>query len=165
MTSAVQREAEWLSTSGDGLVALKKTDGGPFDVVQAYWPRTPNTRQTGLYVLRGSLSDDRFAQDRRIQRHALRLRVVWPIGSTTVATGLWEDEQAALDAAVDAVLVRIRAHVYDHTHGGRFLSVAEAPQPGRIEVRFTDASALGPQAGGQLRADITYSADDRDFTA
>ena len=44
---AVDREAAWLATSGDGLPALLVTAGGPFGVVQAYWPRTPGKRTAG----------------------------------------------------------------------------------------------------------------------
>lgn len=167
MTSAVDLEAEWLRSSGDGCPALLKADGGPWDVVQAYWPRTPLTRQSGVYVMRGQLEEERFANQRKIQHYAFRLRLVWPIGGTTVGVALWEDEQRAFDAAIDDLVARIRGTLMDHMHGGRFLSVAEAPAPPRIAVQFDDPShsATSNTSGPVLGATATYSADSRDFTA
>lgn len=164
---ALAREVAWLSTSGDGLPALLAAAGGPWNVVQAYWTRTPPTRQTALYLVRTTLRDYRFSAERRIDSYAFRAKLWWPIGATASGTDLWEAEQAALDAAVDVVLTRIRGFLFDHTHAtaaGSFLSVAEAPEPGAITVSFTDPEASA-SAVNALRADITYSADDRDFTA
>ena len=162
--SAVDREAAWLREHGDGLPALLAEQGGPWSVIQAYRSRTPATRKTSIFVLRGQLSDVRFANQRRLRTHGLRLAVWWPIGATTTQAGLWEDEARALDAAVDLLITRVRGTVVDHTHGGRFLQVAEGSS-GQIQVSFTDPDQTlsGPQPC--LRADVSYSADDADYTA
>lgn len=164
---ALDREVAFLSLSGDGLPALSSTVGGPWNVIQAYWPRTPATRQTGIYLMRTSLHDRRFSAERRIDSYLFRGKLWWPVGATSTGTGLWEQEQRALDAAVDLLVTRIRGFLFDHTHTttlGSFLSVAEAPAPGDVTVTFTDPEATGSTISA-LRADITYAADDRDFTA
>jgi hypothetical protein len=162
-----QREAEWLCTTsmGDGLPSLLKADGGPWDVVQAYWPRTPPRHKTAIYVLRPQFAETRLSNQRKLQTHTFRLKCLWPIGATTTQSGLWEDEQQAFDEAVDLVLERVRGTLMDHTHGGRFLSVAEAPDGSRINVSFSDPEQHSGSSPAALRADITYLADDRDFTA
>lgn len=166
MTSAVQKEAAWLATGGDGLPALAATADGPFDVISAYWPRTPEFRKAGLYITRTGFQDLRFSAHRKLRRHQLLVRVVWPIGGSTVAAGMWEAEQAALDAAVDLVVARIVAFDMDKTHGGRFLSVAEAPEQQPIAVRFSDPARMNGGGGRvELTAEITYNADDNDYTA
>jgi hypothetical protein len=158
---AAQREADWLSTSGDGLPALLKTDSGPFAVVQAYWPRTIGQRHTGLYVLRPAMVERRFAEQRKIVSYEFTLKIWWPIGSSTNGAQIWEVEEAALDSAVELVLQRIRGTVSDKTHGGRFLSVAEAPTPGHITVRFDDPERTAAASPAVLRAEITYVADEQ----
>lgn len=164
--TAVQREAAWLATSGDGLPGLLTGAGGPFDVVQGYWPRTPQYRKAALYVTRAGYQDMRFGAHRKIRRHNLLVRVLWPLGSTTVGTQMWETEQAALDSAVHQVLQRIVAFDMDKTHGGRFMSVGEAPDAQPIQVRFSDpARATGGGGRVELTVEITYNADDTDYTA
>lgn len=167
MATAAQLEAAWLSASGDGLPALLAADGGPWDTVQAYWPRTPEQRKRVIYVMRGQLDEDRVANQRKRQAHQFRLRLVWPIGSSTTSMGLWEAEQAALDDAVDQLVARIRGFGGDHTHGGAFLSVAEAPAPPRISVQFDDPArmSIGTSGWAQLGAAVTYAAHSRDLIA
>jgi len=164
MTSAnaVDREAAWLTTAGDGLPALKTSAGGPFDVIQAYIPRSPALRKKGLYVTRGQLADQRFSQQRRMATHSLRLVIQWPISS---GAGSAETEQRALDAAIDLVLQRIVGPVMDKTHGGRFLAVAEAPNHGPIQVIQPPLSLIGLQGSdASLTTEIHYEADDPDYT-
>ncbi|MFJ6215005.1 hypothetical protein ACIQGZ_16965 [Streptomyces sp. NPDC092296] len=166
LAAAVAREAAWLSSCGDGLPALPTSAGGPFDVVQPYMPRTPAQRQTQLYVLRRSTVTRRFSAQRRIATHTLLLSIWWPIGATAQSggTSLAESEQAALDAAVALVVARIEGTVTDKTHGGRFLSVAEAPdESAGVRVDMGDP-AQGIQAGA-LTAQITYMADDKNYVA
>lgn len=166
MASPAQLEAEWLTTSGDGLPALLTADGGPWDIVQAYWPRTPATLKRAIYVMRSQLDEDRVANQRKRQAHAFRLHLIWPIGSSTTSIGLWEAEQAAFDDAVDQLVARIRGQLRDHSHGGRFLSVAEAPAPPRIGVQFDDPSRIALGATGvQLTGTATYAAHSRDLIA
>lgn len=157
---AVAREVAFLTNTGDGLPALQTSNGGPWDVVQAYWPRTPATRQTGVYLLRSAITGVRWANQRRIETFEFRGRLWWPIGASTTSIGIWETEQAAFDAAIALLTQRIYAYLGDHTHGGRFLSVAEAPEPGRVSVRFDDPETGMAQTASTLTATITYSADD-----
>lgn len=158
-SDAVDREAAWLATSGDGLPALLATVGGPFVVVQAYRPRTPTRRAQGqLYVMRGRIQQKRITNQRVMNHYAFRLELVWPLAK---GTGSAEDEQRAFDAAVELLLVRVLGFPLDKTHGGRFLSVAELPR--EVDVVFTPPErTITPDA--ELTATVTYSAQDQDFT-
>jgi hypothetical protein len=157
---ACDREAAWLSSSGDGLPALVATAGGPFGLVQAYWPRTPGRRTQGqLYVLRNNLEERRFANQRVMVTYAFQLALVWPLQK---GTGSAEDEQRAFDTAIDLVLTRVRGYRGDKTHGGRFLSAAEDPR--MVRVVF-DPPGHTIVADTELRASVTYTAQDPDFTA
>lgn len=155
--TAVAREAEWLAaySAADGLPGLLRAYGGPFDVVQAYWPRTPQVRKNCLYVLRRRIESGRTANVRTMYRYQFLLRIVWP---QTSRTGSAEVVQQALDDAVELVFRRVGGLFLDKTHGGRFLSVAENPP-------LSDADFLDPEStiSGQnpeLRVEITYWADD-----
>lgn len=154
---AVAREAAWLATSGDGLPDLLANVGGPWDIVQAWWPRTPATQKRGIYVLLDpngvGIHDQRTANIRRRPSYMFLLRIIWPI---TAGSGSAEKEQQALADAVDLLLKRIDGPLMDKTHGGRFLSVAEDPR--YVDVRFADPEQTIPAK--QLRAEVTYSADD-----
>jgi len=155
---AVDREAEWLRSAGDGLPALL-APAGPWDVVQGYVPRSPAQLQCSIYVTRSRLRDPRVANQRKRPAHSFRLRLLWPIGSTSTDR-VAEDEQRAFDNAIDLLVQRVRGTVGDHTHGGRFLSVAEAPETDPVTVDFDDpmASILA----GALTARVTYPADDNE---
>jgi hypothetical protein len=160
---AVAREAAWLSTTGDGLPSLLKSAGGPWDVIQAYRPRTPATQKTQLWVLRRRVATERFLEQRRIPTYHFHVAAWWPIGATSTGTAIAEAEQAALDAAIDLLIQRIEGYPSDKSHGGRFMSVAEAPAGSAIGVEFGD-----PDQGiavGAFSASIIYSADDQDYTA
>ncbi|MGW2861952.1 hypothetical protein [Streptomyces sp. NPDC001205] len=156
---AVAREADWLAAHdpSDGLPALLATQGGPFDIVQAYLPRTPVARRCQLYVVRRRLQEVRTANVRRMARHDFTLRIIWPSSSPS---GSAEVPQQALDNAVELVLLRIGGLLLDKTHGGRFLSVAE--DPAQVTVDFPD-----PEPTLRERADLTcivsYSADDAEI--
>lgn len=160
---AVAREIAFLTASGDGLPALLKSAGGPWDIVQAYWPRTPLARQSGVYLMRGSIMGYRWANQRRIETHEFRGKLRWPIGSTTTSVGIWEAEQAAFDSAIQMLTQRIYGYMFDHTHGNRFLSVAEAPEPGRVTVHYEDPEHSASQNPAMLAATISYSADDNEI--
>lgn len=158
---AVAREAAWLAaySTADGLPALLKGSGGPFDVVQAYVPRTGGQRQSRLYVTRTQLRVERFGFNRKINHHTFMLRLYWPQSSPS---GQAESVQQAFDSAVDLVVQRVSGLFQDKTHGARFLSVAE--NPAGIDVQFADPEA-SIQAKAELTAVITYQADDQDYTA
>lgn len=157
--NAVDREAAWLATSGDGLPALLRSAGGPFDVVQGYLPRTPAQSQASLFLRRTRISDDRWSNQLKRARYSFSVRAEWRIGTTTAGLGIGEAEQRAFDAAIELVIQRIRGTLADHSHGGAFLSVAEAPSPASIDVSFVDPDTT--MSTRALRADITYFADDQ----
>jgi hypothetical protein len=157
---AVAREAVWLTTSGDGLPTLLTTAGGPWDIVQGYTPRTPPTRQTAIYLTRTSTVGVRRSNQRRIETYDFRARLHWPIGSATTGSNLWEAEQAAFDSAIQLLTQRIYGFLGDHTHGGRFLSAAETPDPARVMTRFDDPEVTANQSPAILSATITYTVDD-----
>jgi hypothetical protein len=54
---AIKRESEWLTSSGDRLLALRQVDGCPFKVVQGWMPRMPSTCVTSLYLVPGNYAD------------------------------------------------------------------------------------------------------------
>ncbi len=66
---AVARETAWLRTAGDGLPSLLDEHGGPFQVLQGYWPRTAQTTARSLFVLRKTLTAKRFAAVRSMNQH------------------------------------------------------------------------------------------------
>lgn len=156
---AVDREVAWLTTSGDGLPALLATAGGPWGLVQAYWPRTPGKRTGGqCYVLRRHIHRERFANQRTQDKYEFLLKLVWPLSS---GTGNAEADQRAFDAAVNTLLTRIGGPVGDKTHGGRFLSVGENPH--YTDVQFDDPEHTQPPLA-IYTATVTYHADDFEFT-
>ena len=155
---AVDREVAWLTTSGDGLPALLSTAGGPFTNIQAYWPRTPGRRNTNLYVLRKGIHQKRFANVRTMATHHFSLKIVWPLQS---GQGKAENDQRALDAAIDLVLQRIAGFPGDKSHGGRFRSVAENPE--FVNVTFIDP-VQSMSAEAEFWADVDYYADDPEVT-
>jgi hypothetical protein len=156
---AVTREAVWLSRSGDGLPALLSETGGPWDVINGYWPRTPSYRINGIYVLRSRLQDIRISNQRKRPAHQFRLKLIWVVGSTTTAVGIAETEQFAFDTAVDLLLHRIRGTLGNKTHGGAFLSVGETPgRSPEISVDFDPPETTMDR--GFLSGTVIYSADD-----
>lgn len=156
---AVTREAAWLAAfdPADGLPALHASQGGPFDVIQGYMPRTPQQRRTQLYVLRRRLHEVRTAHVRRMARHHFELRIIWPASSPS---GSAEGPQQALDDAIELVLQRVGGLMLDKTHGGRFLSVAE--DPAEVIVDYADpADSIGGRA--DLLCTVSYAADDAEI--
>jgi hypothetical protein len=163
LVDAVQREVAWLNTSGDGLPDLLKDAGGPWDVIQAFGPRTPATRQCAVYALLPMMTEKRISNARKMQTFNFRHRLEWPIGGSTVDAGFWEAEQGNFAAAVDLLIARVRGTLGDHSHGGRFLSAAEDNTNGRITVQFEDPDTRN-QGIALLRGHMMYSADGFDFT-
>lgn len=169
---AVDREALWLRTPGnanDQLPSLLEDDGGPWEIVQAYWSRTPNNRKRRIYVLRSDMDLMRWANIRTIAGYEFALKAYWPLSS---GTGSAEDDQRAFDAAIHLLVMRIRgvgpntAMGADKTHGGAFLQVAEGSEvthttPG-VRVHWEDPEQT-IRDGVEFQATITYAADDRDM--
>lgn len=162
---AVAREAAWLAAYNvsDGLPALLKSAGGPFDVVQGYRRRTPNTREASLYLRRAHIRDARWASPRKIPSYTFMADLSWPLGTTSTGANIAETEQQAFDNAIELVIRRIRGLLFDHTHGGAFLSVAEAPTNTEISVTFHDPEQTMATLNA-LKAEITYFADDLEVT-
>lgn len=159
-SDAVDREAAWLSTSGDGLPALRTVDGGPFQILQARWPRQAATLKTALYVLRNpamAYRVERFAAIHSTPSSHFLLRLMWPL---TNGQGSAEADQLLFEQAIDSVLTRIEGFVGDKTHGGRFLAVGEGP--GGIVVNYDDPELA--MESRIFRASISYSADDLEIT-
>lgn len=188
-SDAVTREAAWLAQSYDSLPALPKSAGGQWDVVQAYWPGDGLARaKCGIYVTRARVDDDHPSPWRFRPRHIFRLKLIWPIAAGTspaeaepslaeaelslaeaepslaeAEPSLAETEQQNFDNAIGDLLVRIRGPEGDKTHGGRFLSVAEVPTEGSVSVVFEDPE-ITIRTANQLRATVTYYADDSEFS-
>jgi hypothetical protein len=156
---AVDREAGWLSTAGDGLPALLASAGGPFDEILAYYPRTPYDERRSIYVLRHRIQQRRWGAQRVAHQYPFRLILWWPI---LAVDGNAEGEQRAFDAAIDLLLQRLLGPLGNKTHGGRFLSVGE--NPSTVDVDFTDPEHTIAALNG-LRVEVTYSADDPELNA
>jgi hypothetical protein len=158
--TVVTRETAWLRISTDSLPALLVANGGPWGVIQAYWARTPHTQVPQLYVTRSGFEDLHPMSQRYRPQHEIVLHLVWPVRQTS--SPLAEQEQQALDTAIDLLIQRIRGPLGDKTHGGAFLSAAEVPDSPPPVVRFGDAET-SIDASKALRATITYRVDDHEF--
>lgn len=162
LADAITREVAWLTTTGDGLPALLRKDGGPFQLVQGYTPRTPATRQSAVYLGHGSYLDERWGGQRKLGTYSFRASLVWPIGTTTTGQGIAEAEALAFDTAIEALVERVRGALGDHTHGGRFLAVAEAPVHTGITVVYVPPEQT-LVSDSTLRAEVTWQAQDQFF--
>lgn len=154
---AVPKETSWLRMYGDGLPALLVQNGGKWDLVQAYAPRTPAQRKNQIWVLRRSFRVERFAEIRRIAKYEFELMLSWTLSS---GSGSFESDQGAFDDAIDDVVARVGGFLLDKTHGGRFMAAAEDPT--NIEVTCTPP--MQTVARAVLEATVRYTADDYDFT-
>lgn len=156
-SDAVAREASWLTTYGDSLPTLIASQGGPWQVVQGYMARTPPMKQSSIYVLRHSVKIERVGGQRSMATYGFRLKLWWPL---TSSTGSEESDQVAFDAALDLLIQRVQGLPLDHTHGQRFLSVAE--NPAYIMVDIDDPATTIPTTGN-FSATMSYFADDFQF--
>lgn len=159
LATAVDRETAWLSAYSptDGLPPLLKNLGGPWDVVQAYWPRTPATQKTAIYVTRTTIDDERVANIRIRPSYMFRLKCIWPVRLT--AAGLSEAEQRNFDAAIALLFQRIRGLPFDKTHGGAFLSAGEVPRLPGPHAEYEDPEVT-VDLSKELRCTVSYPADD-----
>lgn len=160
---AVQREAAWLNTANDGLPNLLADAGGRWDLVNAYWSRTPNQRGRIVWVNKGHMSIRRFAHVRKLITYHFELECWWPLSSQG---GYSEGDQAEFDLALNDLIMRISGFGYtsstvaDKTHGGRFLAAGETQNGGdSIEVSTPPASNTLPVGIGYV-ATLTYAAED-----
>lgn len=153
-STAPEREAAFLANTGDGLPELLAVNGGPWQIIQPRWSRTPPGRKTRIYVLRSETDDDRTANQRIVPTYDFQLRLYWP---AALGTGQAEAAQVAFDRAIELLLRRIRGFPADKSHGGRFQSVGENPR--RVRVVYDDPEKTLTD-GAELTARATYSADD-----
>ena len=158
--TVLTREAAWLCISTDSLPALLVVNGGPWNIIQAYWRRTPAKQQTEIYVTRSGFDDNHPMSQRYRPQHEIVLKLYWPVRATSA--GLAETEQQNLDSAVELLIQRIRGLLGDKTHGGAFLSAAEVPRGTSTSVKFDDAE-MTIAASQELRATVTYRIDDLEF--
>jgi hypothetical protein len=163
MGSAAAREAAWLQAV-DSLPSLLAADGGPWDVIQAYWPVAHLAKDKhGLYVDARPVADSRVSNQRIRPQYTFVLTLLWPVkaqGATAGVSGttrIAETEQQNLDNAAALLIERVRGFLGDKTHGGRFLSVAENPRT--VTYVKEDPAVTYPQ-DRTLRASVTYKADD-----
>ena len=158
---AERREAAWLAAV-DMLPSLLAASGGPFQVVQAFWPGAKfAAKKTGIYVQRRRTRVYRFGGQRIQGQYEFFLKLVWPLKST--AAGIAETEAQNFSNAIELLRQRVSGFPGDKTHGGRFLSVAEAMQAqssyAYFDVEYADPEVTIPQ-GGWLRATAAYPAHD-----
>jgi hypothetical protein len=151
------REAAWLCVSADALPSLLTADGGPWDIIQAFWRRTPATQKTEIFVMCRQLDDERAANVRIRPGYEITLDLRWPLRQT--GTPLAETEQQNYKTACDLLLQRIRGPVGNKTHGGRFLSAGEVPRLPGVRIAHEDPRVTIPD-GKELRGTVTYHADD-----
>ena len=155
---AEAREVAWLTTSGDSLPALLASAGGPWQVVQAFWPGAKfPANKTGIYVQRRRTRVERFGGRRIMPKYEFFLKLVWPVKST--AAGIAETEAQNFSNAIELLRQRVSDLPGDKSHGSRFLAVAEAPAGTFFDVDYADPEVTIPQQKA-LRATVTYPADD-----
>ncbi len=163
---AIQRETNWLLTTGDSLPSLPSSAGGPWDVVAAYIQGAQTrTQATAIYVTRGRAQQYRVANQRIRPRYPVKLELHWPVrqispGSSSIAA----EEQQAFDDAIELLRQRVTGPLGDKTHGGRFLSAAEVKGSPGWDVQFEPA-ARTIREDKELRATATYSIDDFEINA
>ena len=150
------REAAWL-TAVDSLPSLLAADGGPWQVVQAFYSRTPATQQTRIFVWSSVVDDNRTSNQRIMPRYEITLGLFWPVRVTTAP--LAETEQQNMKDAVDLLVQRIRGPVGDKTHGGAFLSAGEVPRMPGVRVTYEHPWVTIP-ADKELRGQVVYYVDD-----
>lgn len=157
--TAVAREAAWLAAA-DGLPALLSSAGGPFGIVQAYWPGARFAQQkTGLYVDAKLITVVRVSNQRIRNQYEFTLKATWPVKNPTPPIA--EGAQQAFANAIELVVERINGFIGDKTHGGAFLSVAENPR--LITLTKEDPETMLAQQPGMaqvLRENVVYRADD-----
>jgi hypothetical protein len=161
---AAAREAAWLNVTDDSLPSLLADDGGPWDVIQQYWPGAHFAKDKhGVYVDARPVDELRVSNARIRPRYTLVLTLTWPVKAQGAAPGvsgkslIAETEQQNLDDAVALLIERIRGPLGDKSHGGRFLSCAENPRT--VTYAKEDASVTIPQQRALL-ASVTYKCDD-----
>lgn len=157
-SDALSREADWLAADLSAsaippLLAGVGDGSGPFGVVAPYGRRLAQRRHQ-LFVCRDPYTErpmDARGQWRQAD-HGIALMVLW---SRQAAGGESNFDQAELDQAVERIVDRVRGLPGDHTHGGRFFSVAE--DVAGIRVEYPDPRTLDQPADAPLGAGSAYT--------
>lgn len=157
-SDALIRETAWLrdDLAGDGIrpLLIDVGDGtGPFQTVEAYGRRL-DQRGHQLFVCRDPYVDRNVdaAGQWREGTHGIALMILWRQQSNASRA---EVDQLALDEALERVLDRVRGLPADHSHGGRFFSVAE--DPAGIRVEYPDPRTILTPGDGPLSAGNAYT--------
>ena len=143
--------------AGDSLPSLQSEDGGPWDIVQAYWPGAHFAKdKPGLYVDALKVDDPRVSNARVRPQYQITLTLTWPVkgrGATAGASGtarIPETEQQNLDGAKDA------DHPADPRLSGRPHARRPVPErggePAHGQLRQAGPGSHGPAPGtpGQI---------------
>jgi hypothetical protein len=162
--TAVAREAVWLQTSGDSLPSLLVSDGGPWQLIDAY--SNAAATRTGLkaiYVTREPGFESIRAANQRVRfRYRMKLELHWPVTRTSPGnSSIAAESQADFDAAIELLRQRVAGPLGDKSHGGRFLSAGVAHSGGQPDITVTPEVADATIRGGkELVASLTYLIDD-----
>lgn len=155
---ALTREEAWLQAdlAADGLPPLLDSVGdlsGPFQTVEAYGRRL-DQRGHQLFVCRDPYVERRIdnAGQWRQGDYGIAVMILWRQQSNASRA---EVDQLALDQALERVLARVRGLPADHTHGGRFFSVAE--DPAGIRVEYPDPRTILTPGDGPLAQGNAYT--------
>jgi hypothetical protein len=161
------REAAWLTTSGDSLPSLLVLNGGPWVTIGAYVQgAATRTQQTAVYVMRGNVQQIRVANQRIRPRYPMKLELHWPVRVTTPgSSSIAATEQQNFDDAIELLRQRVTGPLGDKSHGGRFLSAAEAAKGQvAVDVQYEPPMQTIPQSK-ELRATMSYYIDDFEINA
>lgn len=148
-------EAEWFSAdmSAEGLPALTKDQGGPFDIVTPHVRRLSQVRLQ-LYLGHGPTSQGRGSKTLvRLDHQVLAIVLVAAAGAGTRE----HVDQATVESAVSKVVARVIGPPGDVGHGGRWFSVRGVtvePASPLDRLRFTDAITA---AGGAHVVVVRYT--------
>lgn len=169
LIDAADREAAWLALEPNpGYPPLfdDGVNGGHFDYVGAR-PKRLAQYPRQLHVYRARTEETREDSGHKQQTHTLIAVVLWPKAQIPEEA---DQAQAALDAALEALLDRIRGTLRDHTHGQRFWSAGESggigPSgvTGNIEVRMPEWRTLLGESdtlfGNTFVVEVVYPAVD-----
>lgn len=132
--------------------------------VTAYWRHRPRgVKAAELRKIR--TRERRVSVGRKELLHDFEIRVQWPI---TAGTKRLAEDMRYFENALDLLCDRIRGPVGDHTHGGLFMSVAEAEDGSGRDADITVELAepdVAEEGDGQLTATVRYSATGQHLTA
>jgi hypothetical protein len=163
-STAVSREEAWFVSdqsaatdlwgNSQPLPALTAELGGPFDIVQGYG-RKIDPRSRGCYIWRGKIDEKRYGMQMKTLTYEMHVNLVWPLSSTS--QNGYEGDQQACDAAIEAVLQRIRGPKGMATHGGAFTAAGEEKDElQRAGIKVEQTNPMLAIERGYMEVAITY---------